>query len=66
MVLGKIGINLRTRTVYEYELNAKTMQQRKIMNQMAKIVVIDRFAIEHNDKGLATMSVDIGRKVTKP
>ena len=50
----------------EYELNAKTMQQRKIMNQMAKVVVIDRFAIEHNDKGLATMGVDIGRKVTKP
>ena len=36
------------------------------MNKMAKIIMQYRIAIEHDDKGLTAMGIDIGRKVAEP
>jgi hypothetical protein len=47
-------------------MNAERMQQSDIMNNIAKIIVINGFSAKHQNKCLTTMGINIGRRVPKP
>jgi len=52
--------------VNDYKLDTKALKQYDIVDQIMYMVICDRIATEHNDKGLAAMPVDIRRGLSKP
>lgn len=60
MMLRQIVVDLWPCTINYHQPNTQAMQQADIFDDVGKILMLDGEAIKHDDKCLASMSVNIG------
>ncbi|GGM08005.1 hypothetical protein GCM10009425_19040 [Pseudomonas asuensis] len=52
--------------MYEHQAYTQAMQEDKIVNDVAKVRMLQPVSGQHDHKGPVTVSIDIGRRVAKP
>ncbi|VXB42620.1 conserved hypothetical protein [Pantoea brenneri] len=65
LVFSEAGINLRTGAIDHDQADTEAVQQAYIVNDAREVLMLDRFAAQHDDKRLTPVGIDIGNGMAK-
>jgi len=60
VVLRQVGIDLRPCAVDHHQANAEAVQQANVIDDAGKVLMLDGFTAQHDDKGFSPMGINIG------